>query len=199
MFPDGSLKSSRGPARPSPPFASSGSRTAALSSTTRPKWRSSAPRSKSATNWSPISIEAPPGSRLTDETSKIRPKNSTAASTSSTSSATWLIPTRRGRGTGGLLAEPPEEEREAPPEVHRMLVPLDRGEGVALDLADVGREPFAEAALAVRLDLERRRGLQVLGELRDLLGRQRQAHGSVRDLGDLLGRHVARLPERARR
>src|SRR2546421_7735544 len=171
MFPDGSRKSSRGPGTTSTPFASSCSRTAALSSTTRPKWRSSAPRSKSAMNWSPISIEAPPGSRLTDETSKTRLKNSTAASTSSTSSATWLIPTRRGLGTEGLLAEPLEEEGEATPEVHRMLVPLDRGEGIALDLADVGRERLAEPAFAVRLDLERRRGLQVLGELLDLFAR----------------------------
>src|SRR5205085_1187473 len=92
-----------------------------------------------------------------------------------------------------------EEEGDPPPDVHRMLVPLDRREDIAFELADVCCERLTCAALAVGLDLRARRRLEVLPELLDLVARQRQVDDAVGDLPDLLGAHVARLPERARR
>src|SRR5439155_15257902 len=82
----------------------------------------------------------------------------------------------------GLAAE---EEGDPSPDVHRMLVPLDRRERLSLQLARLGGQRLADAALAVGLDVGRRRRLEVLLELVDLLRRQREPDGA---LGD--GRHL---------
>ena len=74
---------------------------------------------------------------------------------------------------------------------------LDRGEDLALELAHLRADGRARAALAVGLDLGGRRRLEVLAEALDLRARQRQVHDALRDPAHLLGRHVARLPERA--
>src|SRR2546430_9920259 len=54
------------------------------------------------------------------------------------------------------------------------------------------------SAFAIRLDLGRRRRFEVLAQLLDLLARERQVNDPLRDLCDLLGRHVARLAESVR-
>src|ERR671923_2118587 len=97
---------------------------------------------------------------------------------------------------GNLAAE---EEGDAPPDVHRMLVPLHRRERLSLQLACIRGQLLAEPALAVRLDLGRRRRLEVLAERLHLLSRDREVDGALGDRRDLLGRDVARLAERARR
>jgi hypothetical protein len=93
---------------------------------------------------------------------------------------------------------PAEEEGDPPPDVHRVLVPLDRREDVAFELAGLGCDRLTRAALAVGLDLRARRGLEVLPELVGLGRRQGEVDDAVGDLPHLLGRHVSWLPERRR-
>src|SRR5581483_12058927 len=94
----GSRKSSEGGCETCTPAASSSARSASLSSTTRPKWRSVSggcerPRAN-ARNWSPMSTNAIDWpARPRSVRSKKRPYQASASSTSPTSSATWLIPT----------------------------------------------------------------------------------------------------------
>ena len=76
---------------------------------------------------------------------------------------------------------------------------LDRREHFAFDLADVGGYRLPQTALAARHDLRARRRLEILAELVNLVPSQGQVNGPVCDLRDLLGRHVPRLSERARR
>src|SRR5580704_10307410 len=82
------------------PASRSAARTASLPSTTSPKWRSSSGGCErpaaSAMNWSPMSMNAIRGpARPRSSNSKKRPYQASASSTSSTSSAMWLMPTRR--------------------------------------------------------------------------------------------------------
>src|SRR5512132_2402350 len=100
---------------------------------------------------------------------------------------------------GALAEKTPKEETDPAPDVHRMLLTLRRSERLPLELARLGLHRLAHSALAVGLDLGARRGLEVLAKLVDLRRSQRQANGSFGDLVHLLRRHVARLPERARR
>src|SRR5439155_7601470 len=80
-------------------------------------------------------------------------------------------------------------EGDPPPDVHRMLAPLDRREDLAFELSGLCRERLTRAALAVGLDLRARRRLEVLPELVDLSTGQRQVHDAVGDLSHLLGRY----------
>src|SRR5439155_16323808 len=100
---------------------------------------------------------------------------------------------------GALAEQTPEEHRDPAPEVHRVLMTLRRSEHLAFELARVGTQRLTDAAFAVGLDLSAGRGLEVLPKLLDLRRGQRQAHRSLGDLGHLLRRHVARLPESGRR
>src|SRR5712691_625822 len=100
------------------------------------------------------------------------------------------------RGPRLLARETPEEECDPAPDVHRMLVALRRCEYLAFDLADLGAQALADAAPAVRFNLRARRWFEVFTQLPDLLSRERQPHGPLRDLRNLLGRHIAGLSKR---
>src|SRR5439155_9870306 len=52
-----------------------------------------------------------------------------------------------------LTDEAPEEERDPPPDVHRVLMTLRRGEHFAFELAGICSERFADPALCVRRSL----------------------------------------------
>ena len=67
-----------------------------------------------------------------------------------------------------LAGKAPEEERDAAPNVHRVLVTLNWRKHLPFDLAYVGSERLAQTALAVRLDLGARGRLHVLAQLRHL-------------------------------
>src|SRR5215510_10543343 len=74
---------------------------------------------------------------------------------------------RRDLGLGvrllsALAKEPPEEERGPAPDVHPVLVPLDRRDRFPLELAHVGAELRSEPAPAVGLDLRDRGRLEEL-------------------------------------
>src|SRR3954454_23735230 len=83
------------------PSSFSRSRTASLSSTTSPKWRSSSRGCvrpcDSAMNWSPMSMKAIPAIwPRSSSVPKIDSQNASASSMSPTSSAMWLMPTSFG-------------------------------------------------------------------------------------------------------
>src|SRR5215210_4339638 len=85
--------------RTSAPAARAAANVRCLSSTTSPKWRCASGGcvrpDASATNWSPMSMKAMRAPRPRRPNSKMRPYQASASSMSPTSSATWLIPTRR--------------------------------------------------------------------------------------------------------
>src|SRR5581483_10380058 len=104
-LPHGSWKSSEPLGRTLTPASASASRAPSLSSTTSPKcldssggWERPA---DSAMNWSPMSMKAirPPW-RPRSSNSKKRPYQASASSMSPTSSAMWLMPTRRAMPCG---------------------------------------------------------------------------------------------------
>src|SRR5215204_3330255 len=85
--------------RTSAPAARAAASVRCLSSTTSPKWRCASGGcvrpDASAMNWSPRSMKAMRAPRPRRPNSKMRPYHASASSMSPTSSATWLIPTRR--------------------------------------------------------------------------------------------------------
>src|SRR5207244_12227257 len=91
-----------------------------------------------------------------------------------------------------------DEEVDPPPEVHRVLVPLDRCECFSLELACLGGYCVSNTGLAVGLDLGAGRWFEVLAKRLGLLWRDRETHGPLGDRSDLPGRDVAWLAERAR-
>src|SRR5581483_11645061 len=107
---------------------------------------------------------------------------------------------RRRLGLGvrllaALAARAPEQEEDPADQPERLLV-LDRVDRLPLELADVGADRRAEAALVVRLDHLARCGLDVLAERSDLPRRQRMLDPPLVDRPDALGRDVDRLAER---
>src|SRR5215216_1630559 len=87
--------------RTSAPAARAAASVRCLSSTTSPKWRCASGGcvrpDASAMNWSPRSMKAMRAPRPRRPNSKMRPYQASASSMSPTSSAMWLIPTRRAR------------------------------------------------------------------------------------------------------